>query len=59
MEDAGLDPVGGVVLHVLKIDPNDRLIGEEKVKNWALIRLTKGERNQKKRRGSWHSRFLE
>ena len=41
VEDAGLDPVGGVVLHVLKIDPNDRLRGEEKVRKCALIRLWK------------------
>ena len=29
VEDAGLDPVGGVVLHVLEIDTDDRLRGEE------------------------------
>ena len=37
VEDARLEPVGGVVLHVLKIDTNDRLRGEEKVRKWALI----------------------
>ena len=36
VEDAGLDPVGGVVLHVLKVDPNDRLFGEEKSQKTGL-----------------------
>lgn len=31
VEDAWLDPVGRIVLHVLKIDTNDRLRREERV----------------------------
>ena len=54
MEDAGFDPIGGVVLHVLKIDTDDGLRGEEKVRRVGSRTIVKAERFQVRHGGSWH-----